>query len=178
MPIVTSPDGTRSYGLHADALFPKDAPSLTTPPYSEAEFPLYLRPRSERYGDVIDAVRASLRQPATPLNVAFFTQANVNGLHAALQQRVAEATGLRIDRQSDWALLLVMRRVYLDSATNWPDDVAAEVDRLNGLALQAATGIVSANAVQYLSYRSHLDMPPPMPAPADALTLQIGRAHV
>lgn len=170
MPLVTNLDGTQTFGLDALALFPKDSPTLTTPPFTEVEFPLYLKPRSDKYEDVYPAVVRSLRQPPTPLNGAFFSKPNLDALQDTLALRIREGLGLDISRQSDWEMLLLMRRVYMEAATNWPDDVAEEVARLNTLTLTLATEAVKANITKYLTYRSQATGPVALPSPADMLT--------
>lgn len=169
MPLVTSVDGAQTFGMDAMALFPRDAPTLTTPPWAEQEFPLYLKPKSEAFEDVIQAVVRSLRQPATPLNTAFFSRTNVDALQVAIHERIKEAVGVVLDRQSDWQLLLIMRRVYMETSINWPDDVAQEVARLNGLVFQIAAESVSRNVAAYMEFRSRQAQPVPLPNPADML---------
>ena len=172
MPLVSSLDGTQTFGLlQGSAMYPSIAPTLTSPPYTEQEFPLYLKPRSEAFEDVIAAVLKSLRQPPTPLNTAFFSKGNVDALQEAIVARIAEGLGLRIDRQSDWELLLIMRRMYMESATNWPDNLEEEVTRLNSMVFQLSAEAVSRNVTRYMTYRSKLAMPVHMPNPADMLTM-------
>lgn len=169
--LVTNLDGTQTVGWSdASALFASQPPTITSPPYTELEFPLYLKPRSEAYADVVDAVVRSLRQPSTPLNSAFFSRDNVDGMHREMQRRIADSLGLSIDRQSDWNLLLLMRRTYLESANNWPADVGEELARLNAMVLQEATESVSRNIAQYMTYRSTIAQPEIMPDPADSVT--------
>lgn len=171
MPLATTLDGTQTFGWsNGTALFPATPPTITMPPYTELEFPLYLKPKSEAYEDVVRAVFQSLRQPLTPLNSAFFSRANVEQLHASIQRRVAESLGLAIDKQSDWELLLIMRRTYLETANNWPEELDAEIERLNSMVLQEAVDVISKNITRYLVYRSNIPMPEPMPGPAEALT--------
>ena len=173
MPLVTSLDGTQTFGwTDGAAMFSTQPPTITMPPFTELEFPLYLKPKSEAYADVAQAVVRSLRQPSTPLNSAFFSRANVDALHQAIQARISESMGLGIDRQSDWELLLVMRRTYLETANNWPDDVPAEVARLNSMALQEAVAAVARNITRYMTFRANLAQPVPLPSPAEQLTAQ------
>lgn len=173
MPLASSQDGSRTYGWTGGmASFPSQPPTLTVPPYTELEFPLYLKPTSEAFQDVVVAVVRSLRQPSTPLNTAFFSRQNVDAVQAAIQAKIAETMGLSIDRQSDWELLLIMRRVYLETANNWPEDLDAEVERLDALVLQISADAVSRNITRYMVYRSRLPMPVPMNNPADMLTAQ------
>lgn len=170
MPLVTNLDGSQTFGMDARALFPKGAPMLTAPPYTEIEFPLYLKPKRDTYEAVYPAVVRSLRQPPTPLNAAFFSKPNVDELQAALAQRVRDGLSLDISRQSDWEMLLLMRRVYMEAATNWPDDVAEEVARLNAMVLALAADAVKHNITKYLTYRVKLEEQAAMPQPADMLT--------
>ena len=170
MVLASTLDGTQTLGMDATALFPSTPPTNITPPYSSQDFPLYLKPTSEAYADVVAAVVRSLRQPSTPLNVAFFSKANVDALQEALRARIAETMGLTLDRQSDWEMLLIMRQVYMDGASNWPDSVEEEVSRLDGQVLQVASRAVSGNVMRYMSYRSHVDMPAPMLRPAEMVT--------
>lgn len=170
MPLVSSLEGRQTYGFsHMSAEFPAAPPVITMPPYTELEFPLYLKPKSEAFEDVIAAIRKSLRQPDTPLNSMFFSKENVDALQTAIASRMEEALGVRLDRQSDWELLLIMRRVYLETASNWPDDVAREATRLNGLVMQISTEAISRNVTRYMTYRNKLPQPLPLPNPADEL---------
>lgn len=170
MPLTTTLDGTQTFGLDArTAWVASPGPTITSPPYTELEFPLYLKPRSTAFPDVIRAVMASLRQPDTPLNTAFFSRANVDLLQEAIRWRIEEGLGLAIDRQSDWELLLIMRRTYLGSANNWPEDVAREVDRLNSQVAQIAVDAISRNITNYMVYQSRIPMPVAFGNPADML---------
>jgi hypothetical protein len=170
MPLVSSLDGTQTFGLEARAMFPADPPVHTMLPYTELEFPLYLTPTLHTFPHVIDAIMKSLRQPTTPLNSAFFAQSNVDALQSALHARIAEGMGLGIDRQSDWEMLLLMRRVYLESANNWPDKVQEEVWRLNDLVLQLALDAVARKIAQHLTYASDIAPVHPFGSPAEELT--------
>jgi hypothetical protein len=171
MPLVTTLDGTQTFGWSFGAAqFSTLEPTLTTPPYTELEFPLYLKPARVTYPDVIAAVFRSLRQPPTPLNTAFFGKQNVDALQAALRDGIVGTMGLLIERQSDWEMLLLMRRVYLETANNWPDNVDEEVQRLNSMVLLEAGAAVSRNISQYMAYRSTLPMPVEVPDPAESLT--------
>lgn len=172
MPLVTSVDGTQTFGWgNGEALFPSTPPLITMPPYMELEFPLYLKPKSQAFEDVIAAILKSLRQPSTPLNAAFFSKANVDLLQTAIIARVVDALGVVIDRQSDWELLLIMRRVYLETANNWPDDVGQEVVRLNNLVFTIATESISRNIVTQTTYRLGLAQTMPLLDPAESLVL-------
>lgn len=171
MVLVSSLEGRQTFGFtHMAAMFPPEPPVITMPPYTELEFPLYLKPVSERFEDVIVAIVKSLRQPDTPLNTAFFAKPNVDMLQQTIQERIQQQLGVLLDRQSDWELLLVMRRVYLETADNWPSNVAQEVYRLNSLVLQISVAAISKNVTAYVTYRNKLPVALPLPNPADMLT--------
>lgn len=170
MVLFTSIDGTATFGRGAEALFPSVPPTLTSPPYSDAAFPLYLKPVSEVYEDVIASIFKTLGQPPTPLNTAFFAKDNVDEIQRALVRAVRETLGQLLGRQSDWELLLIMRQVYLDSASNWPEDVAEELVRLNGLVLQISLQAVSSNLTRYMAYRAVAPMAESLPMPAELMT--------
>ena len=167
----SSLDGTASYGSNPQALFPATGPTITSPPYSTQAFPLYMKPKSELYDDVALAVIRSVGQPATPLNTAFFSKDNVTSLQMALIDRIRQALGLVLGRQSDWEMMLMMRQVYLDSADNWPTDVAGEVNRLNAMVLQLAAQAVSTNLTQYMAYSTDVNMPIAALTPPESLTM-------
>jgi hypothetical protein len=169
--LSSSLDGTVSYGSNPQAMFPAGQPTLTSPPYSTQAFPLYMKPKSELYDDVALAVIRSVGQPATPLNSAFFSKDNVTTLQLALIDRIRQALGLVLGRQSDWEMMLMMRQVYLDSADNWPTDVTGEVNRLNAMVLQLAAQAVSTNVTQYMAYSTDVNAPIAALTPSEALTM-------
>jgi hypothetical protein len=114
-------------------------------------------------------VQESLHQVPTPLSIAFFSRKNVDALQHALVASVQASVGMTVDRQSDWQMLLVMRQTYLAEASNWPDDVQKEVDRLNGRVLTQALAAVSKNLTLFMTYQSRLAMPESLPSPGDSL---------
>lgn len=145
------------------AAFDPTAPAPTTPPY-DMTFPL---PRAvTRFEDVSAAVLRSLGETSMPLSTLFFSRENVDMLQDGLQARIREKMGLRIGRQSDRDMLLLMRRVYLETASNpsGPNSrrrakVLAEVARLDELVSQVAEDVVSRNIIRYLLYRKNLAQP-------------------
>lgn len=169
MPLVSSPDGTHAFGaMDGVAMFHSQPPTITMPPYTEVDFPLTQGGGTPE--DLVVAALKSLRQPPTPLNTAFFSRANVDGLHRAIQAGVFDKLGVAIERQSDASLLGLMRRFYLETAANWPEDVGEEVARLNSMVLQTALAAVSRNVTQYMAYRTYAQQPVPMLKPAEMLT--------
>lgn len=87
---------------------------------------------------------------ANELSTRFFGRANVDRLQSRLQTEILKRTGLRIDRQSDEQLLIVMRYVYVQSSRNTGGE--AEVRRLNDLVLREIVPQVGAGLAQYMAY--------------------------
>lgn len=109
------------------------------------------------------ALRRSIREPATPLNVSFFGPRNLDALQREIQVIISEKLGVAIDRQSDEQLLIAMRSVYaLYAAQN--GNPARETQRLNGIVLGEVLPIIAGNVRQYLTYlKDASTLPTPIP---------------
>jgi hypothetical protein len=141
-------------------------------PYNNAEVPFSMASQAPpaRLEDPLAAVQRCLNQPRSPLLVAFFSTENVdilqNRLRATIQHQTARPGrgGILIDRQSDTDLVVIMRRVYEDHANNSPDNVAAEVTRLNNIVLSIVVPMVATNVAAHLAYlRDASRLPEPIP---------------
>lgn len=78
---------------------------------------------------------STIRQDSNQLNAKFFSQENINHLQKELQSRVYSQTKRLIDRQKDDDLFIIMRGVFVISATNPQDQVEQQVKRLNEMVL-------------------------------------------
>ena len=83
-----------------------------------------------------DDPRADLvgRQHAkTPLNMVFFSPANIERIHSEIQNQVFLMSGgkYRVGKQGDDEVRIIMRSYYLMFARNDPTQVAKELDELN-----------------------------------------------
>lgn len=69
----------------------------------------------------------------TPLNVVFFSPANIERIHSEIQNQVFLMSGgkYRIGKQGDDEVRIIMRSYYLMFARNDPTKVAQELDELN-----------------------------------------------
>jgi hypothetical protein len=69
----------------------------------------------------------------TPLNVVFFSPANIERIHSEIQSQVflMSSGKYRIAKQGDDEVRIVMRSYYLMFARNDPTQVAQELDELN-----------------------------------------------
>lgn len=97
---------------------------------------------------------------------AFFSVANVEGLHQAMRYEVYRASKGKhvIDRQSNTELLLVMRATYLMNGTNTDRGIREEVANLNAMVLEYAVPKILQEIEMYLDYKQKAGtMPVPMP---------------
>lgn len=137
-------------------------------PYTHTEVPFAPMGMSQaphpRLEEVTTAIMRSLNQPRTPLLEAFFRVENMDILQNRLQATILAQTGYRIDRQSDEHLVVIMRKVYAEHASNLGDNVAAEVKRLNDVVLGVAVPMVASGVAAYLAYlRDASRLPDPLP---------------
>lgn len=101
---------------------------------------------------VISSALKFIQQQPTFVNSRFFNRANVDYLQNSIANLVQKRVGMRIDRQSDDELIILMRAVYLENnAVNEPD-VKGAVARLNDEVIAKAVPIVSSNVLQYVAY--------------------------
>ena len=126
----------------------------------EKPFSLYTPDGTQE--DRREAMERSTHLQQTPASRMFFAQANVDTLQKRLQQEIQKRTGMRIDRQSDEQLLIVMRYVFIQSGSNMGS--ANEVARLNELVLAEIVPQVGAGLMQYIDYlRDASTLPTPIP---------------
>jgi len=104
--------------------------------------------KPEVYTNIID----SLRVQRTPLNMAFFSRANVDRVQADIRCVIQNKLGYGISRQSDDQLLIVMRAVYMQDGDQSPPDSRAELVRLNGIVVAQCAPIIASNIKQFLGY--------------------------
>lgn len=135
-------------------------------PYSNFEVPFNTASTepTQRLEDRVEGVRRSLYQPRTPLLEAFFRIENMDVIQNRLRATIQKQTGYMIDRQSDEHLTTIMRKVYLDHASNTMTEVDKEVRRLNDIVLSITVPMVASGVAGYLAYlRDASRLPEPMP---------------
>ena len=81
--------------------------------------------------DVRTSMITSMHKTTTPLNAAFFQQANLERIQAMLRNQFRNETGLSIDRQNPRDVMTFMRYVYINNAMNPYGDVASQISRMN-----------------------------------------------
>lgn len=107
----------------------------------------------------------SIGQCVSPLTAAFFSRENINAIQIALRDKIRCKTGYSIDRQHDEAMLIIMRALYALHSQNptSPEQIAAEVRRLNAIVLADLVPMVLSNLASYLGYlRDASTLPTPL----------------
>lgn len=140
-----------------------------TSPYNNAEVPFSAASQARPAGleDPLACVTRSLNQPATPLLAAFFNVTNIDIIQNTLRAIILQKTRYVIDRQSDTDLVVIMRKVYAEHASNAARgavSVRDEVMRLNDIVLGIAVPMVASGVTAYLNYiRDASRLPEPLP---------------
>ena len=81
--------------------------------------------------DVRTSMITSMHKTTTPLNAAFFQQANLERIQAMLRKQFRNETGLSIDRQNPRDVMTFMRYVYINNAMNPYGNIEAQIARMN-----------------------------------------------
>lgn len=114
------------------------------------------------------AERIQYRHNETPLNIAFFSQDNIERLHNDIRAAVRQMVNADIDRQSDDDLMLIMRSYYLQYGQNDPTRVGEELTELNERVVNFASNRISVEVEAYRYYRKDiLDFPAPIANPTN-----------
>lgn len=138
-------------------------------PYSNVELPFSLMSEAPpaELEDRLSSIQRSLGQQRTPLFGAFFARENMDILQNRLRATIQKQTGYAIDRQSDTDLTVIMRKVFGEHASHAassPEQVAAEVRRLNDLVLLIIVPMVATGVAGFLAYlRDASSLPDPLP---------------
>jgi hypothetical protein len=108
------------------------------------------------------------RHSNTSLNKEFFSQENIELLHARIQGEVRQMVNAEIGRQSDPDLMLVMRSYYLQYARNNPNEVREELAELNDRVVGFCSNRIAVEVEAYRYFRKDiLDFPDPIQRPVD-----------
>lgn len=91
-------------------------------------------------------------QEQSPLSNLFFHPKNVETIQAELQYRVFKKTGVRVGRQSDKELRIVMRSVFLQDSVNQNTNLRQQIKKLNEIVLDYCVKNVASNALQHKQY--------------------------
>lgn len=118
------------------------------------------------YRDILKAQVAR-----SPLSDAYFSNDNIQHMkHLICQDVLNRSNGqyrLTAEAQSDDALLLVMRSIFLDNCRNLPENIPGQIAELNLMVLNDMVPRVLSNVRQKLSFiRDHSQRPLTMDRPA------------
>jgi hypothetical protein len=106
----------------------------------------------------------------TPLNVTFFSQANIDLLQQRIYEQVSSMSGgkYHIDKQSDDDLKLIMRSYYLTFGRNDPHSVASDLEDLNARVVGYSSAKIYSEVDFYMFYRKDIeDFAPPIANPTN-----------
>ena len=123
------------------------------------------------YGSTFQQQATIRIHTATPLNQAFFSEANIKRLQDEIRYGVWVASDNQyvIDPQNPDDLKTVMRSYYLQYSTNDPEKVQQELEALNKRVILFAVDRVMVEIKQYMKYRKDIvDYPDPISRPINA----------
>jgi len=107
-----------------------------------------------------------MKQVATPLNKTFFSHQNLESIQNMIRSTFQKESGLKLDRQNDNDIIVIMRKVFIDKG-NFPyDNVCGQVRVMNEAVTQEALRQIRTNVSQYMTYVRDMDkpiMPPAIP---------------
>ena len=131
---------------------PPPEPGRAPTPAQTAPFP-FASAATPAEESMVSTILKTLHESPTALTSAFFSQTNRQYLQDALRGAVATRTGYAIDRQSDEALAVHMRAIYVDHAARGTSSVDAEVRRLNDLVLRVIVPMAVSGVTAVLCYQ-------------------------
>jgi hypothetical protein len=107
----------------------------------------------------------------TPLSNAFFSDFNRETIHQLLMSDVKAKTGYEIDRQPDADVQGLMRKVYVNMASNYYDNVKSQVENMNSKVVDEAVGLVMTGVLQQIVYLQDISTNPiPLEIPRNTST--------
>ena len=102
--------------------------------------------------DVRTSVITSMHKTTTPLNAAFFQQANLERIQAMLRKQFRDETGLSIDRQNPRDVMTFMRYVYINNAMNPYGNIESQMTRMNQQVIDKMLPQVREGVSSYILY--------------------------
>ena len=106
----------------------------------------------------------STRLRSTPLTDAFFSDFNRETIHQQIISDVKNKTGYTIDRQDDSDLQGLMRKVYINMASNEYDNVRGNVMKMNQKVAEEAEHFIMTGVLQQIVYLQDISTNPVPPA--------------
>ena len=102
--------------------------------------------------DVRTSMITSMHKTTTPLNAAFFQQANLERIQAMLRKQFKDETGLSIDRQNPRDVMTFMRYVYINNAMNHYGNIESQMTRMNQQVVDKMLPQVREGVSSYILY--------------------------
>lgn len=111
------------------------------------------------------------RTLATPLSDAYFSDFNKEYLHGAIIRAFKDKTGYTIERQNDFDLQALMRRVWTNLSQDPYSDIRNQVSKMNEQVVKEATDTISTGVLQQIVYlRDISSNPVPLDTPKSTST--------
>jgi hypothetical protein len=113
----------------------------------------------------------STRFLSTPLSNAFFSDFNRESIHQQLISKIRDHTGYTIDPQNDADIQGLMRKVYINMASNEYDSVKDNVSKMNSKVVDEASQSVLTGVLQQIVYLQDIATNPvPLTIPVNTST--------
>jgi hypothetical protein len=113
----------------------------------------------------------STRFLSTPLSDAFFSEFNRETIHQKLISNINTQTGYTIDKQNDSDIYGLMRKVYINMATNEYTNVKEQVSKMNEKVVEEASQFVLTGVLQQIVYLQDISTNPvPFASPINTST--------
>jgi Family of unknown function (DUF5761) len=107
----------------------------------------------------------------TPLDSAFFSEFNREQIHRAIVQNVKASTGYTIDRQNDFDLQSLMKKVFVNMRGDPYTNVKGQLNAMNQAVVTEAAQTIETGVLQQLVYiRDIMANPVPDPRPVSTST--------
>jgi hypothetical protein len=107
----------------------------------------------------------------TPLDSAFFSEFNREQIHRAIVQNVKASTGYTIDRQNDFDLQSLMKKVFVNMRGDPYTNVKGQLSAMNRAVVTEAAQTIETGVLQQLVYiRDIMANPVPDPRPVSTST--------
>jgi hypothetical protein len=111
----------------------------------------FVRPRVEGFSQATEErvrkILGSVQVPADALNAFFFSERHVDDLQNTLLSMIHRELGMRLQRQSDDELLIIMRGIYMLMRPTNPT-----IEELDARVLRAAMDSIRTNLEVYKTY--------------------------
>ena len=111
----------------------------------------------------------------TSLSIAFFSKENIDEIQCAIINEVYRKTNgkYQIEKQSENELIIIMRSYYLQYGKNLPNNIEAQVSKLNSMVINWSSDEIITNIDQYMKYKETVSTLP-MPLERSQLSSQKG----